>query len=324
MAYEVINSALAAGAKSVAGTVVISKSRNAFATSKKASGEERNASIKVSVRAFGKTASTQNVMTAKRLNGMHAGRLAKRTAELANIQSSIGRIKNGKYDIVYMQQPAGLLMSMVNEMACMGNVETGSFLTGKLGTKISDGRLTMYDDGKSNWLIDSSPFDDEGFPTKKTRLIEDGKLLTYLHNNSTATKYNVESTGNAGLVMPNPNTSVIEHKNTVPFDKMISRLDKGILVTNSWYTRFSNYLSGDFSTVPRDLAVYVEHGEPKFAIRQLDVSSATGIRISDNMMRMLKNVECAADDSIQTGSWDAEDYFVTPSILVKDVKVTTA
>jgi PmbA protein len=104
----------------------------------------------------------------------------------------------------------------------------------------------------------------------------------------------------------------------------VARIDDGILVTNTWYTRFSDYLTGDFSTVPRDLALYIKKGEIQFAIKQMDVGSMVGIRISDNIIRMLKNTECAADDTRQSSSWDVGDYYFMPSILVRGAEVTVA
>jgi PmbA protein len=325
IAYAAINSALSTGADNVAGTLIISRSRGTTATSKRVHGLEDSVYARLSLRAFVKGFSAQNVTAAKRLKDLKPEALGKSTTELAGMAASHGQIKSGTYDVIYLQQPAGLLFSMVNEMACVGSVETGGFLAGKLGKDIANKKLTIYDDGASNRIISAGRFDAEGYPTRKTPLVSDGKLLTYLHNNSTATKYKTKSTGNAGLVLPEPNALVLEHKNSSgSLDRLVSCVDKGILVTNTWYTRFSNYLSGDFSTVPRDVAIYIEKGEPKFAIKQVDVGSATGIRISENIFRMLKNTVRSANDTIQTGSWDSDGYFVTPSVLVTGVRVTTA
>jgi PmbA protein len=325
VAYTAINSALDAGADNVAGTLIMSASKSTLSTSKDVNEEEESAYARLSLRTFVKGFSAQNVTAAKRLKDLKPEGFASSTAELAGMATKTGRISSGKYDVIYMQQPSGALFSMVNEMACIGNVETGGFLTGKLGKEIAHKSLTIYDDGGNPGLMSTSRFDEEGHPTQRTALVGDGKLLTYLHNNSTAIKYKTKSTGNAGLILPSPNVSVIKHDKKIgKLDDLIRRVDKGILVTNTWYTRFSNYLSGDFSTVPRDIAIYIEKGSPKFAIKQVDVGSATGIRVSENIIRMMKNVECSANDSIQTASWDADGYFVTPSVLVSGVSVTTA
>jgi len=324
-AYAAINAAISAGSDNVAGTIMMTEGRAQVATSKGVSEKERFADARLSLRAFRKGFSAQNVTTARHLKELKPEQLGRSTAELAGMTNNHSKIDDGIYEIVYMQQPAGALLSAVNDMACMGNVETGSFFTGRLGKEVANRNVKIYDDGITSNLVGTERFDDEGFPTKKTLLIGNGKLLTYLHNFSTATKYKVKSTGNAGLVLPSSNIFVMEHsRKAKSLDALVSKVEKGILITNTWYTRFSNYLTGDFSTVPRDIAIYIEQGEPRFAIKQIGVSSGVGIRISDNMIRMLKNVDCAAEDTIQTASWDASSCFLTPSVLVKGVRVTTA
>lgn len=327
IAESAINGALSGGANNVAGMLEIHSSDHSLATSKKvyATGD-RDTFVRLSVRAFGNGLSAQRVAATKKLAELEPERFGRETAELAGRVNETGRIENGKYDVIYLQSPAGATLDITTDMATIGGVESGGFLTGKLGKQIANKNITIYDDGRYPPAIGSGPFDSEGSPTQRTRVVENGVLKTYLHNHSTAVKYKTKSTGNGGLVLPDPNTFILEHKKKVAnLDRLIAQVDRGILVTNTWYMRFSNYLTGDFSTVPRDITIYIEKGEPRFAIRQGDVSSMVGIRISDNMIRMLKNIEIVADDTIQTSSWDSGgDYYFSPSILVREVDITTA
>ena len=216
-------------------------------------------------------------------------------------------------------------MQNITDMALISSVETGGFLSGKLGKEVGSKGLSIYDDGLNDAYISSSLFDDEGYPTQKTPVIEKGVLKNYLHNWSTAKKYGVKSTGNAGLIDPRTNTLVLDYKSKAKNeDSLIREIKRGILITGTWYTRFDNEENGDFSTVPRNLAIYIENGEPKFAIKQLDVRSIVGIRIHDNMLRMIRNIEAVSSSLKQVSSWDAPDYSIMPDVLVKGVKVTTA
>ena len=89
--------------------------------------------------------------------------------------------------------------------------------------------------------------------------------------------------------------------------------------------RFSNYLTGDFSTMPRDLAIYIKKGSPEFAVKQINVSSGVGIRISDNMIRMMLNITRVGNDIAQATSWDTlGTYYFVPSMIVEGVNVSTA
>ncbi len=237
---------------------------------------------------------------------------------------SRGKIKNGTYDLIYKPSSASNLLQEVTSAATISEVEEGSFLKGKLEHRIANENVSIIDSGIAKGMISSSYYDDEGYPTRDNYVIENGMLKTYLYNWSEAKKYNTQSTGNAGLIESEPNTLILNYKNPEKsLDSLISEIDKGILITNTWYTRFDNHSTGDFSTVPRDLAIYIERGEPKFAINQIEGTQTVGIRVNDNIIRMLKNLESASKSSVQAISWDAEEPALVPDILVKGVKITT-
>jgi PmbA protein len=328
LALEAINEALSNNATKVAGTVVVSASSHELATSNGFSSSSKNSAITASFRLFKAGASFQDAYASRRLKDMDFGAIAKNTAEMLSITDKTGKINGGVYDVIYLPSPAGALMLHVTSAACMGEVETGSMLAGKLGKAVANRDLSIYDDGAIRSGVESVPFDQEGTKTRRTPVIRDGMLESYLHNYSTATKYKTESTGNAGLIRPRPWALVFKHRKSAQgIGKLIKSIDRGILITNTWYTRFSNYLTGDFSTVPRDLALYIENGEPKYAVKRGihgEEHEMVGIRISDSMLRMLRNTECAANDSRQTFSWDIEGSFFMPSILVRGVRVTVA
>jgi PmbA protein len=276
------------------------------------------------IRTFHKKLSFQDVFASRKLSDINFEKAANKGAEMTKNIKSIGKIKNGVYDIIYLPSPGGSLLTNINSAACMSNAETGSIFTGKLKKEVAHPDLRIYDDGKIEEGIGSSAYDSEGTVSQRTTLVEDGIFKNYLHNHSTAKKYKTKSTGNAGLITPQSRSLVMEHKNTVrDIDAMIREVKNGILITNSWYTRFSNYISGDFSTVPRDLAILIKNGEPVYAIKQKDIGVIVGIRISENLVRMMKNIELVEKNVRQCASWDTDfDYFFAPSFLVKDVTVT--
>ena len=72
-----------------------------------------------------------------------------------------------------------------------------SFLAGKLGEKIASEKITLIDDGTIPGLFGSQPFDDEGVPSRRTPVIENGVLKNYMLNTYTARKLGMKTTGNA-------------------------------------------------------------------------------------------------------------------------------
>jgi PmbA protein len=72
-----------------------------------------------------------------------------------------------------------------------------SFLAGKLGQKIAADHITIIDDGTIPGGFGSSPFDGEGVPTRRTIVVENGMLNSYMLNTYTAKKLGMKTTGNA-------------------------------------------------------------------------------------------------------------------------------
>ena len=71
-----------------------------------------------------------------------------------------------------------------------------SVYLGKLGEQVAQPLLTAYDDGRLPNEWGSDAIDDEGTPTQKTRVIEDGRLIAFLYDRLSAGREGVASTGN--------------------------------------------------------------------------------------------------------------------------------
>jgi TldD protein len=71
-----------------------------------------------------------------------------------------------------------------------------SVYAGKLGEQVAQPLLSAYDDGRlpSEWGSDA--IDDEGTPTQKTLVIEEGRLTSFLYDRLCAGRDEVASTGN--------------------------------------------------------------------------------------------------------------------------------
>src|SRR3954470_17162159 len=72
-----------------------------------------------------------------------------------------------------------------------------SVWAGKLGEMVAESFVTAYDDGRMTNEWGSDGIDDEGTPTQRTTIIEDGKLVSYLYHLLRRRKDAVRSPGNA-------------------------------------------------------------------------------------------------------------------------------
>jgi TldD protein len=71
-----------------------------------------------------------------------------------------------------------------------------SVYAGKIGDTVAEPFVTAYDDGRRSGEWGSDGIDDEGTPTRRTTVIEEGRLTSYLYDLLRARKDGVESTGN--------------------------------------------------------------------------------------------------------------------------------
>jgi TldD protein len=71
-----------------------------------------------------------------------------------------------------------------------------SVYAGKLGEAVAQPLLTAYDDGRMPGEWGSDAIDDEGTPTQKTKVIEDGRLVSLLYDRQHAERDHAAPTGN--------------------------------------------------------------------------------------------------------------------------------
>ena len=324
---EARDAALKAGATRTAGTAYTSLAQSTVATSAGALVSATTTGATVSIRAFtDKDASGHWVHASATLKGLdakgsgrHAGQIAKKARKPV-----VGEA--GKFDIIFDPLAIAALVSNLGSMASATAVEAGFSYLGKLiGKSVASKGVTIADDGTLKNGLNSIPFDLEGQPTRRNLIVDRGTLKTYLHNTSTATRYKAASTASAsfdhfrdsggvgGVISPSPwNLEVLPGRKTQ--DSLFSSVDKGLYVTNIWYTRYQNYVAGDFSTIPRDGIFLIRKGELVQPVKDL--------RIGENMRKFFQKIEGLSDKGRQIQSWECETPTVMPYALVGNVNVS--
>ncbi len=113
------------------------------------------------------------------------------------------------------------------------NRKGSSAFSGKIGQRVAAPGVTVFDDGSILGRRGSLTIDDEGTPTERTILIEDGILRGYMHDRMSARLMGMEATGNgrrqsyAHMPMPRmTNTGMLGGDHS--FDEMIKSTKKGL------------------------------------------------------------------------------------------------
>jgi len=73
---------------------------------------------------------------------------------------------------------------------------TFSIFSDKMGKKVAENFVKIIDDGTIPGRRGTLNFDDEGNPTSKTIMVNNGILTSYLHDRISAGYYKVDPTGN--------------------------------------------------------------------------------------------------------------------------------
>ncbi len=113
------------------------------------------------------------------------------------------------------------------------NRKGSSAFSGKIGERVASPGVTVIDEGCIKDRRGSSNFDDEGNPTQRTVLIEDGILKGYMFDELNARLTNQRSTGNgrresfASVPLPRMTNTYMQAGNYTP-DEIIASVDHGL------------------------------------------------------------------------------------------------
>ena len=184
-----------------------------------------------------------------------------------------------------------------------------SFLAGKAGERVASENVTIIDDGTIPGLFGTSPFDDEGVPTRRTVVIDRGVLRSYLLNTYTARKLGLRTTGNAARAITG-NASIghgnlfLEKGERTP-EEIIRGIRKGLYVTELIGSGV-NIVTGDYSRGAAGL--WIENGEFAYPVSEITIAS--------NLGQMLMDIQAAGSDLEFRGS------LASPTLLIGEMTVS--
>jgi PmbA protein len=222
--------------------------------------------------------------------------IGKKAAHRAVRRLGARKIPTGSVPVIFDPLSARSLLSHVFDAVSGSAIYRGSsFLVGKLGQTVAHGDITIVDDALMPAGLGSSPFDDEGVPTRETVIVEEGVLRNYLHSGYTARKLGFEPTGNgsrstAGTVSIGPTNFYLKAGKYSP-EEIISSTKQGLYVVE--LIGFGvNTVTGDYSRGA--VGLWIEDGRLSHPVQE--------VTIAGNLREMLKNIEMIGNDVTFVGS----------------------
>jgi PmbA protein len=211
------------------------------------------------------------------------------------------RVLTQRVPIVFAPEVAGSLIGSVFEAASGDAIWRGaSFLAGRLGERIAAPSLAIIDD---NAMLlptgvggfGTSPFDGEGLPSRRTAVVENGVLRSYLLNTYTARKLGLKSTHNASRGLAGtPGIgcgNLYLEPGTLTPEEILAGIPAGLYVT-SLMGFGVNVVTGDYSRGATGL--WIENGTLTHAVEE--------VTIAGNLAEMLLNVTAIGNDLVFRGA----------------------
>jgi TldD protein len=223
-----------------------------------------------------------------------ADRAAKQAVDLLSARYPEG----GRKRVILSPAIVGLLThEAIGHTVEADFVAAGSCAAGKLGRRVASELVTLCDSGRSEYYDGAGgtlAVDDEGVPTERTVIIENGVLKSYLHDRESAARCGVAPTGNA-RAWEYSDEPLIRMRNTYieagrsSLEEMIAAIDDGFLLDKPANGQADS--NGEFMFGVRE-AYRIKDGKLGPLLR--------GVNISGTAFEVLQTVDAVGKDFM----WD--------------------
>jgi PmbA protein len=219
-------------------------------------------------------------------------------------------VKTQKASVIFDPDVAGsLLRGVISALNGERVLQGASFLARSMGKQVASSLLTVVDDGTRPRSLGSSPFDDEGVPTMKRSLIENGVVAGFLYNTIAAKRAGTVSTGNASRSGYDSLPGIGTHHlslapGTYSRSEIIAATDRGLLlngVTGYGIDSVSGNFSGGAS------GFWIEKGAILYPVE--------GLTIAGSADAILNGIDMMGNDT------DMNRTFASPTFRINEMQI---
>ncbi len=212
------------------------------------------------------------------LASLDAAAVAERAAERALSILGAGKIPSARMPVVFDPYTSGQFLGVLATALTGEAVQKGrSLFAGKIGEEVAASGLSLVDDGRVAGAPGSAPWDAEGTPTRRTPVIEEGTLSSFLYDVTSARREGRSSTGNASRAgfksAPHPAPTNLAFDSTGQTREEILRQAGRALLVQDFHGVHSgaNPISGDFSVGATGRLI--EDGELIQPVREVTIAA---------------------------------------------------
>ena len=234
--------------------------------------------------------------------------IGRRAGERAVARAGASKPPTGAFPVVFDERVAsGLIGHLVHAINGTAITRGASWLKDAMGERVLPAGIDLVEDPLRPRVAGSRPFDAEGLPVARRKLVEDGVLMGWTLDLATGRKLGLKSTGNASRGTGSPphpgagNLALTE--GTVGRDGLLAEMGTGLLVT-SLIGASINPTTGDYSRGAGGF--WVESGQIVRAVNECTIAG--------NLRQMLGSIRPANDARTYLGR-------VVPSLLVEGLVI---
>jgi PmbA protein len=243
--------------------------------------------------------------------------LAKQASEKSHLAVNAKELAPGRYTVIL--EPAAaldLVGFLFYDFAATALADKRSCLNDRLGKQIFGPNISIVDDAYHPLQL-GAPYDGEGMPRQRVRLVDRGVPLNLVYSRRAAKAAKKNPTGH-GFMLPNeygeaPMNLVFSGGND-SLEKMIATTERGLLVTRVWYIREVDPYEKIMTGMTRDGLFLVEQGRVTSAVRNF--------RFNQSLLEALKNVEMLGPAVRASGEEAFE--MVVPAMKIGDFHFSEA
>jgi len=227
--------------------------------------------------------------------------LSAEAVEKTSILFEAVKPKAGEMEVVMSAGESGILLheAIGHAFEADFNRKKTSIFSDKMGKKVAEPFISIYDDGTLVSNRGSLNVDDEGNSTERTPLVKDGILTSYIHDRISAGFYKVKPTGNGrrqdfrNVPLPRMRCTTMENGPHTR-EEIIASVKNGIFV-DTFSNGQVNIGAGDFTFFVKS-GNLIENGKLTRPIKD--------INIIGNGPQALADIVMAANDSrLSDSTW---------------------
>jgi PmbA protein len=260
------------------------------------------------------------------ISKLKPSQIGKEAVEKAELSKKSEKIETGKYRVLLSEGVVAELFNSRLDVAISSVDLMASPFNGLVGKKVASELLTITDDPFFPESPNSTGSNDEGNPSGKVTIIDNGVFKNFLSNDYYKKKKDEYAkfrafngyrggrshSSDVGVSA----TNLVVSKGNLSDKELISEVKNGIFIGRIWYTYPVNgYSSFDYSSTIRGDSFIIKNGEIVSAL------VPNSVRILDSFSDFMKNIIGVGKQRKFASSWGQDEIVVTPKICLSKMNL---